>query len=408
MGSIPMFRYTEQKLANEVIKIFRDIDPSLTARYHPGPQDIQFYDDAGDEKGGRVYLGNLYIQAKQLGFFERRNWLRTVIGEISDELLLNSDEFLASLKLRVRSRFEIDLREKIAAIRGSKVQYLKIKAGDLILELVSDREKTVAAVGPERLEKFEITLDEAFRHARATLTRATEPDQWTSVEPGIWISTAADDFDFARLVASAADAQLPFDETPIAYAPSHSTCVITNCEDEDILGRVVAIGRKASENQRHLSHLLWIRNAAGDWQEYRPEDDTPAAAIVAMAGLAEENQLYDDQKYYLEEVLENQEEDCFVASFMIYEDDNGPFTACAYTFDIPSYLPLTDRVAIIDPQLPEHGMYCVIPWQTFADVIGPASLVMMPDEYPPRFKLLPALTPEQKSAFRALADPSDD
>ena len=400
-----MFRYTESKLAKDVIRIFREIDDSLTGQFNPDRQNIQFYDKAGDEKGGRVFLGNLYAQAKQLGFIERRRWLRAVIAEMSEDLLLNADELLASLKLRVRTRFEVGLRNRIATVRGSDVEYSLSQAGELFLELVSDRENTVSLVGSTQLANAGITAEEANRNARAALARVTGPDQWNQVEPGIWVSTYADDYDFARLVALAADARLPFEAVPIVYAPSHSTCVTTDRVDKETLNRVVAVGNELSNDQRQLSQLLWTRNPAGDWQEFRPMDDTPAAAVVAMQRLAETNSQYDEQKYYLEAVLEDREEDSFVASFMIYEDDAGPFTVCAYTFDIPSYLPETDRVAILDPRASDNGGSGMMSWQDFAAAVGPETLVRMPGEDPPRFKLMAALSPEQKSALRTLAAP---
>ncbi len=403
---VDMFRYTEARLAKDVIRIFREIDPSLKADYDPGRQDIQFYDAAGVEKGAPIYLGNIHAQARQLGFMQRRRWLRAVLGEVSGDLLLNADELISSLKLRVRTRFEIDLRRRIAAIRGSDLQYSLEEAGELYLELVSDRENSVSTVGATQLANAGISAEEASRNARAALARMAGPDQWNPVEPGIWVSAYVDDFDFARLVALAADIRLPFEAVPIAFAPSHSTCLITDRDDEKTLLRMVEIGNDLSEDQRYISQLLWTLSAAGDWHEYRPQDDHPAAQAAAARRLAERSNQYDDQKYYLESVLEERGENIFVASFMIYGDEDGPFTICTYTFDLPSCLPETDRVAFVDPQSrDEDSATGMMTWSDFAAAVGPEMLVRMPEEDPPRFRLMAALSPEQRSALKARAVP---
>lgn len=401
-----MFQYSEAKLARDVIRIVREIRPSLTGRYDSDRQEIDFFE--GQEKRNNIYLGNLYPQAKQVGFFERRRWLRSVIGQISGDLFLSADELMNSLKLRVRTPFEIELRKRISAIHGTDLEYSLEQTGELYLELVSDRENTVSTVGSGSLQRAGITLQEASLNARAALTRSTGADQWTLVEPGIWASSYADDFDFARLVASPPDVGMPFDSVPICYAPSHSVCLITDREDEEILRRISDLGDQDAEGQRHLSYLFWTRTTDGSWCEYRPPENSAAAEIVATQQLAEKNSQYDEQKFALERLLEERGEDIFVASFMIYQDESGPFTVCTYTLDIPSYLPRTDRIAVVDPHAADDNDFLgMLSWDEFVTALGPNVLEQMPDENPPRYMLLARMTPDQISRIKDRLVPID-
>jgi len=402
-----VFKLTESKLAAQIIRIVGEIDPSVTARYDPEQQQIEFFDvDGGDGPSSQLFIGNIYAQAKGKGMLERKRWLRSVLAEWSRELLLRPDKLLASLRIRIRTRYELALKKRLAAGRGPSVESMTRTVGDLLIETVSDRVDTVAVYSAEQFAEAGVTEDEAFRVAAAAMARMTDADQWKEIEQGIWISTYSDDYDFARLVALADDARLPFGGTPIVFAPSHSVCLISDRDDPQTLDRLVNLGIELSSDHRPLSQLLWVRAAPGEWREFRPADDHPSAGIAAALRLGELSLQYEEQRFVMEQEFEDRGEDAFVAGFVVARGETEQFTISTYTFDIPTYLPRTEMVAVVNPHAAtDEDATGMMPWEEFLSVMGEGSVKPMPGEDPLRFMVLDPLTPEQRSELFARRKP---
>jgi hypothetical protein len=356
-----------------------------------------------------LYLGNLLLKVRDLRRDQRESVIANTLRDVLSSEELSPDEFVSSLALRVRTPQDIHLRRRILQVNGHAFREpVTFGDGELFLELISDKADTVSTVSKENLEKAFVSLEDAYRIAAARLVRATGETQWTPVQGTVWASSYEDDYDFARLVAAKTDARLPFESEPRVFAPSHTVCLITDTDDESVLREMIELGQQRSANHRPFSQLLWTRDPHGLWTQWKPVVEAKGWKVSELQRVKETLTHYAEQKSYLEQLLESRNEDGFVANYQAFERDMGCRTLCTYTLNLPSYLPRTDVVAIVDPSAGESSSVLgQITWGEFEDVLGRETLVRMIDEVPARFRLTNKLTPAQQSALRRALHPLD-
>ena len=141
---------------------------------------------------------------------------------------------------------------------------------------------------------------------------------------------------------------------------------------------------------------------------WKPAIEAKGWKVSELQRVKETLSHYAEQKSYLEELLESRNEDSFVASYQVFERDEGYRTLCTYTLNLPSYLPRTDVVAIVDPSAGESSSVLgQIAWGEFEAVLSGETLAQMIDEVPARFRLTNKLSPAQESALRRALHPLD-
>ena len=401
-----MFKYTEKKLAKDIGRVAESIDPSLDYEYLPESREVKLT-SRDDEPGGpfSVFLGNIFLKVSELPKKQRLPTIEAFLREVLTPKELSPDELMESLALRVRTDFEIDFRNRNLELMGyDATPSVTVRRGDLLIEIVSDREESVSIASADDLAGIGVAEDEALRMAAAKLRRGTGDDQWEKVDESIWISRYQDDYDFARLVAAEDFGRFPFAEPPIVFAPSHSICLVTSSTAADVLTRMVEIGNEYSASHRPFSQLLWTPDDDAGWKEWKPDPESGASSVAGLQAIRETVGQYDESKDYLERSLGG--EDVFVATFQAIQNDDGLTCYCVYTFDIPSYLPLADSVAIVDPELPEdQTVVGHVDWEEFAEIVGSESLDQIDEMTPPWYRLMQPLDERRKDRIRQLALP---
>ena len=401
-----MFKYTEKKLAKDIGRVAEAIDSSLSYEYRPKSREV-LLTSSNDDAGGpfTIFLGNIFLKVSELPRKDRISAIEAFLTDVIVPNELSPNELMESLALRVRTDFEIDLRNRNIELMGHDAPpSITVRRGDVLVEIVSDREDSVSIARSDDLEKIGVDADEAFRMAAAKIRRSTVEDQWEKVDDAIWTTKYHDDYDFARLVAAEGFGKFPFDEPPIVFAPSHAICLATGSTDSNVLTRMVDAGNACSANHRPFCQLLWTIDDDGGWIEWKPESETNSSEVAQLQALRETIKQYEECKDYLERSLGD--EDVFVAKFQAVRDDHGLTCYCVYTFGVPSYLPLADYVAIVDPGLPE-GQTVVgrVDWDEFAEIVGPELLQPIDNMNPAWFRLTQPLEYSQKDRLCQSAQP---
>lgn len=401
-----MFGYSEKKLAKDIMRIAARLDPELSGRYAADTLTVSFFRSSDpDTTSHSVFLGNLYNKVKDMKSRDREDALQRFMSDALNPRELSSDELIASLALRTRSPFELNLRRQILKAHGDIPEGVCFGSGELLLELVSDGAESISTISQDDLAAHGISTEEAYKTAVATLNRATDHDQWIVADRDIWVSTYQDDYDFARLIVAGEHAKLPFDGPVVLFSPSHSVCLVTNKPDADTLTRMIGIGEQLAESHRAFSQFLWTRTGDHRWDRWMPAANDAGAKTAELQAARELLSQYTDQKDILDGQLEAREEDSFVASLSIYDRPEGLRSFCTYTLNLPSYLPEADQVAIVDPDGSEEtALLGTLPWDRFVSLLGD-TLKPMPEWLPARFDLTAPLSGDLESALRNQAEP---
>jgi len=297
-----MFQYTEKKLAKDIGKVAFSIDSSLQWAYNPDTKEVTL-SHSGDEntESYRVFLGNIFLKVSSMSKKDRLVSIESFLRDVLKPKELTPDEFMASLSLRVRTQFELEIRSHhMALMEGESPESISVSRGDLLIEVVSDRDETVSTANSDDLAEIDVTEDEAIRMATAKIRRSTDQEQWGHIEGSIWISQYQDDYDFARLVAAEDEGRFPFSTSPIVFAPSHSICLATDKSDAETLSRMVEIGNNLSVNHRPFCKLLWTLENGTQWNRWLPDETCGGYQIAAGQVISETAEMYAETKNYLE------------------------------------------------------------------------------------------------------------
>ncbi|MCP4193832.1 MAG: hypothetical protein GY768_24755 [Planctomycetaceae bacterium] len=400
-----MFKYTEKKFAKDVGKVAKSIDPSLEYTYLPEMREVKLTSPDDDSVGPfTVFLGNIFLKVSELPKKERLPTIEAFLREVITPTELSPDELLESLALRVRTDFEIDFRNRHIELMGHEAPpSISMRRGELLVEVVSDRDESVSIARSDDLAEIGVSEDEAVRLATAKIRRITGDDQWEKIDGSIWISRYQDDYDFARLVAAEDFGQFPFKGKPIVFVPSHSICLATDSTDTDVLLKMTETGNESAVNHRPFCQLLWTLGEDCNWMEWRPGEASESWGVAQLQAMRETISKYEEMKDYLERSLV---EDVFVATFQAMQDDDGLTCYSVYTLDLPSYLPRTDFVAIVDPGLPEdQTVIGRVDWNEFEKNLGFGAIEQVEDLNPPWYRIMQKLDAAQKERLCQMVRP---
>ena len=406
-GFIFLFKYTEKKLARDVGKVAGLIDPSLEYSYLPETREVKLA--SRDENGAgpfTIFLGNIFLKFSGMPGRERLPAIEAFLREVMTPPELSPDALMESLALRLRTGFEVDFRNRQIELMGHEAPpSILSHRGELLVEVVSDRDESVSIARSDELADIGMSEDEAVRMAAARLRRCSGDDQWEKIGDSIWISSYQDDYDFARLIAAEDFGHFPFRGAPIVFAPSHSICLVTDSTDPGVLSTVTEVGNEAAANHRPFSQLFWTLGAAGHWTQWHADASSESWGIAQLQVMREKVGQYEEMKDYLERSLT---EDVFVATFQAIQGDDGLACYSVYTLDLPSYLPRTDFVVIVDPELPE-GQTVVgrVDWDEFESSLGDGAIEPVDGLAPPWHRIEPQLDAQQKARLCQMARPLD-
>ncbi|HNP36326.1 MAG TPA: hypothetical protein PKK10_10770 [Woeseiaceae bacterium] len=399
-----MFGYSEKKLAKDIGKITKRMDSDFHATYSPETRtvDINRVSDV-DAPPYSLFLGNLFLKVRDMDRKGRESTLKTFVTDVIYPRELTADELLASMALRTRTPFDLNLRRQLLLSREEPPEPVIFGEGDLLLELVADSAESVSTISTDKLSELSISREQAYKTAVARLVRATLDPQWRIAAENIWASVYEDDYDFARLIAEKDHVKLPFDGPAIAFSPSHTICLVTNRSDDETLSQMVEIGDQLSESHRPFSQLLWTKSENCAWKPLTTPDGTDGSKIAILQSIRERISQYADQKVVLESRLSRLGEDSFVATYEVFERPDGFRSICTYTLHLPSYLPEADEVALVDLDgVRDSPLLGMVTWDDFSSTLGPSTLIQLSDYVPVRYDLTTRLTKDQEDTLRNL------
>ncbi len=398
-----MFKYTEKKLAKDVGKVAASIDASLQWAYLPDTREVTLT-PSGDETDGpyTIFLGNLFLKVSTLPKKDRLVSIEAFLRDALTPKEMSPEELMGSLALRVRTEFEVDFRNRHIELMGHEPPpSISVRRGELLVEVVSDNDESVSVARSDDLAEIDVSEDEAIRMAAAKIRRATDQEQWERNEESIWISNYQDDYDFARLVAAEDYGSFPFSASPIVFAPSHSICLVTDNSDAETLAQMVEIGNELSANHRPFCQLLWTLKNGTQWEQWQPDETHSGFEIAALQAIREMAAKYEESKDYLERSLG---EDVYVGTYEAIQNEDGLTCYSVYTIDLPSCLPRTDFIVIVDPDLAEsESLVGRVDWHEFEQCCE--SIAQIANMKPNWYQLLHPLDTIQKNRLRQLARP---
>ena len=402
-----LFAYTEKKLARDMARAAKAIEPNLKDVYEAERSSLELYKvGEPDAPPYAFFLGNLFRRVRNLPRAERRAIVDDFVKRALSPPELTRDELLASLALRVRTPFEFDLRMRMVSLgMDDPPTFTTASRGGLLLELIADNPETVRSVSLEDLAEADVSPEQALEIARAALAAATDERQWQQVAENVWASSYDDDYDLARIAADVDAARWPFAGAPILYAPSHSVCLATDRTDGGTLENMVRIGDERAADHRPLSQRLWIARDGGLHALSVPEADGEAARILEQQSFRERMSEYGEQKGYLEEALRRREEDSYVAEYTVYETGGALRSFATYTINLPTYLPRAERVALVEHTGGEFTHLGFVAWDTFADILGGDDFVRFDNLEPERYQLTHSLSDARIARLKSALEP---
>ncbi|TDF41578.1 hypothetical protein EYS14_01620 [Alteromonadaceae bacterium M269] len=399
-----LFKYTEKKLVKDIINVLPQFYDSPIVSYNKNQREITVRNKGDDESGaGIIFLGNIFEKVKNLSKTERVRIIEDFVSTTKLFETLDPEVFMASLALRARTPYDISIRNMLTH-RHTKEPFSSTyyEAGGMFLELVFDTEENVSNVTDTKLKEAELSVDEAYKIAAARLHRATDAAQWQQVDDRIWVSSYRDDYDIARIIAAKDENKFPFDDIPVLFFPSHSVCLITNTQDAETVNKLINYGNQLSQDERPLSQELWTIKSDGIY----PLDlgaNPQIEEIVQLQRYQEESIQYDGQQGILNRNLEDKD-DYFVAGYKVYKGDEGLYSQCVYSINLPTLLPKAEKVAIVDPEdlNEDTSIWGLMNWEQFETILGD-SMVKMTDLIPDRYELLEPISEKQKEELRKQA-----
>ncbi len=338
-----------------------------------------------------VFLGNLRNKCLDMTKQDREQFLSDFLSHAFNPKDLSKEEFVEHANLRARTSEEISLKKVILGQQDGSYLPLLLHKGELALELVADSDTAVQSITLDTLKSLDISENEAVDIAWGNLSKYTPNTEeiWEQIDQHIWAMKFSDDYDSARLVAFGSQLKLPIKDKIIAFMPSHSVCLITDREDEDILAKMIEYGTEATSTHRPLSFDLWESTDDG-WIIYSPEDSKVAKQSRLNAQLI----AYEEQHQHLTALFESKGQDIFVPKVMLVEKDDSSLVTLAVYIGADTLIPKVDKLVLYFKDDPGDNNY--LDWSDFVSIIGEDQIVEFPELSPVRYDCLAPLSKKQK------------
>lgn len=382
------FKYTEAKLAEEVISICRQIQPGEQFDY-----DV----DAGCVRSSQhdIYLSNLFDQLKDKNRQERLKFIDNFLCSAIGEQTIDYDSSSHLLMPRVKSTAELHAWSQYLSLSSPNKFQFKPLTEHFVCMLGLDRSSTIHSVMSEDLEKMEMSFDEAFKHAIANLYQKSTPS-FSEVSKGLYAADFQDGHNAARLMLIDQIENLKVNGDPVAFIPTNDELVICGSEDTHYFAELAKQCQELTKDTKPLSFDTLILKD-GKWHDYYPPK-TEKYAPIHNLHVVERASQYSDQQLQIEEKLIEQGLNQFVSPQSVFERDDNPFyfSVCTWMEDTHCLLPVSDQVHFI-AQLDQErtGIIAVLSWQDtlmhFGDLMTPTGTVperYEVSEFPDKAKLL--------------------
>lgn len=350
---------------------------TLVVRHEP--EDFSIIVKEGEHEG-TVFLGNIFAETRDVTPAER------------------SARIAALLSARVGADFDIpweEARERLVPLLRPSTMFalvehrpghkpvLRRSFVPMLIETVAiDAPQSMLHLDLERADTWGVGHAQIFQQAREVL--GSVPTEIAPYDPEapfpLWHVSNDDSYESSRLLlpgwlASFAD---KVHGRPVAVVPDRAMLLVGGDGDVACLQRLLQTAeRQYASSPRSISPAPYTVDDQGQVVPYRTPVGHPLEHDVELAHVKLALAEYEGQTEYLQKKLG---EDVFVAKFSaIQADDGAVWSYCVWTRDVPSLLPRTTHVMLLDPNVDEKAKRV-----TWAEV--EARLVEEPGVEPPRYR----------------------
>ena len=261
---------------------------------------------------------------------------------------------------------ELLTRKDASADPGLEWQCKPFASG-LLAGLAYDGEHSITSVNRKTLEGWGVGMDQAFAAAKDNLWEKTDPNRFVG-QGGLYWAEWGDSYDSSRMLLTELIYRLSVDGDPVAFVPNRDVLLITGKNNVAGLRVMLKTGSESHFKQGHpVSPNLYVL-VDGAWNLYMP--DEPELRAMCVVNKRHRDALdYQQQKQLLDKFHERSGDDCFVASYKIYEHPDGTvYSACVWSNEVDSSLPRAEKIAFV-VDVENKDMFTV-PWDAALPIVG--------------------------------------
>ncbi len=343
-----------------------------------------------------IQLENVYQEHLAVPLTRRHQHIKS-LGEafIFEEMPDTLDEARQKVLPRVRERFwkyAIHLHSRATGREMPDFPSRELSPCHEV-ELALDNAQSISTVGHDQLEKWGVSSDELMKIARENLWRMSNKD-FVEIAPGTYGSDWQDNWDASRLVLHDLIWQLKVKGKHVATTPHRDMLIVTGSEDADGLKLLADLTEQSLDHPRIMTGVPVVLED-DKWVRFELPEDHPAGPAIRRLNLIGGLQEYSEQADLLEKIHQAEKFDVFIASFSVAEREDGSiFSYCVLGEGIHSWLPKTDKVALIRDENGKPGETLgFATWDSLTEVMGDA--VKPLGMYPERYEVTTFPTAEQ-------------
>jgi hypothetical protein len=305
----------------------------------------------GAEPSGTINLHNFYANFCQARGHNRGQVLAGMVQIVTRAVSgvpVAWEEAKSLLIPRLFSRGYVEQ----GRVEGNPVPH-KLLTENVAIVLGLDYPDSIWGVSDADLKHWGVELDQVLKVARDNLW-ARSNETLVEWEPGVFRGNWGDNNDAARILLQPLLLKLELKGDPVAWAPDRGALFVTGAEDQAGISKVAEFVLK-SEFQRPVT-VAPLRLVGENWQRFEVAQDHVLSGVLRRLAFEDRCRDYAEQKEYLDEWLERQGKDVFVANCMsVTNSKTGEFfTAAVWGEGVDALLPETDRLFIMDESRPQN------------------------------------------------------
>ena len=264
-----------------------------------------------------------------------------------------------------------------AAAAGKPPGPLEALGGDLVMSLAYDGKTVITGIAAAQLDVWGISTDEAMKIARYNIRMRTR-NGLAEIAPGLHISPYRDNHDCSRVVLTDVISRATVKGDPVALVPDRDTLIVTGTDDPGNLVKAAEMAMKGIETGRMVSGgAVCLR--AGGWQSFMPPPASPAHEPFRRLSLKVGATNYEQQRVLLQK---QKGEDVFIAKLSGGTEPSGRwFSWAVWGEDIPTWLPVTDKLFLASPWTEQQDLRGPWRWEVVEKVAG--ALMQSMETVPP-------------------------
>ena len=319
--------------------------------------------DAGDETTrGVLHLSNLYLEFTQVDEDERDNFLSLLIRSAFSHLKPIPEEFEFAAydirpKLWSRGTIEqINLKKKMD--REEPLDWPLESVGEhLYLSLVYDLPESVRSISSKELDDWGTNYWEVRERAMTNLSEVEF--QCVSMDDELYVSTTGDAYDATRLVLPGLIDKFEVKGRPIVMVPNRESLLLSGLDSEVGLKMMIELAtEQLLELPRPMIGTPLVLSDDNYWEDWFPEPDHPLYAEFQGLKVAWLRSEYESQQELLVQFLDSKGNTAMAATYQVIQSD-GIYRGLALLLNgIPTLLPDSDWVAVLDPESQEMQAVC--------------------------------------------------